>query len=96
MADNKRCWKIIYSRYEGLEKKALDLVNEELGSYIIRDAGVYSLYVLPCEKADEAVIDTNAVILGVYAENARIRQYIKEDEIPEEAPATEEETNPEE
>lgn len=83
MADNKRCWQIVYSRYEGLEKKAVDLVSTELGSYIIRDAGVYSLHVLPCAKADEAVIDTNAVILGVYGENAHIRRYIEESEIPE-------------
>ena len=83
MADNKRCWKIIYSRYEGLEKKALDLVSAELGSYVSRDAGVYSLYVLPCEKAETAVIDSSAVILGVYSENALLRRYIEESEIPE-------------
>ena len=75
MADNKRCWKIIYSRYEGLEKKALDLVSEELGSYINRDSGVYSLHVLPCERVEEAVIDCHAVILGVYRENPLLQKY---------------------
>lgn len=83
MADNKRSWKIIYSRYEGLEKKALDLVSEELGSYINRDSGVYSLHVLPCERVEEAVIDCNAVILGVYAENSLLQRYLREEEIPD-------------
>lgn len=42
---DKRSWQIIYSDYSGLQKKAVDLVYNELGSYILRDKGVYTLHV---------------------------------------------------
>lgn len=80
---DKRNWKIIYSRYDGMEKKAVELVYTELGSYILRDEGQYAIHVLPCERADVAVIDKNSVIIGVYEENSLVRKYVKEDEIPE-------------
>ena len=80
---DKRNWKIVYSNYEGLEKKAIDLVYSELGSYILRDAGQYALHVLACERVDKATLDKNAVIIGTYDANPFIREYIKEEEIPE-------------
>ena len=43
-------WKIIYSSYEGMEKKAVHLLSKEAGKHLIRESGVYRIYVLPCEK----------------------------------------------
>lgn len=83
MSTDKRNWKIIYSDYSGPEKKAVELINKEMGSIILRDAGAYTLHVLECEKADRAVTDKNAVILGTYYENEIIRNYINLSEIPE-------------
>ncbi len=80
---DKRNWKIIYSGYEGMVKKAVDLVYSELGSYILRDYGQYAIYVLPCESVEVAKIDKNSVIIGVYEENSLVQKYVKEDEIPE-------------
>ena len=80
---DKRNWKIIYSSYEGMVKKAVDLVYSELGSYILRDSGQYALHVLACERACEATVDKNSVIIGVYKENPLVQKYIKEEEIPE-------------
>ena len=80
--NDKRNWKIIYSNYTGMEKKAVELVYTELGSYILRDSGQYALYVLPCEKVGEAVVDKNSVIIGTYDENKLVREYVNEEEIP--------------
>lgn len=80
---DKRNWKIIYTRYEGMEKKAVDLIYSELGAQILRDPGQYAIHVLACERAECAVIDKNCVVIGVYSENPIIQRYVKESEIPE-------------
>ena len=80
---NKRNWKIIYSDYSGGEKKAVELVSKEMGSFILRDKGNYVIHVLSCEKEGKAVIDKNVVVIGTYEESAIIRTYIKEEEIKE-------------
>ena len=78
---NKRNWKLIYSSYKGMEKKAVELISKEMGALILRDQGRYTIHVLACEKEENAVIDGNAVVIGLYAESQRIRQYISAEEI---------------
>ena len=78
---DKRNWKIIYTSYKGMEKKAVELINKEMGALILRDAGIYRIHVLPCEQVNNAVIDKNVVVVGLYDENEIIRKYIKKDEI---------------
>lgn len=80
---DKRNWKIIYTKYEGMEQKAVDLLYGELGALILRDPGLYTIHTLLCEQADAAQLDRNAVVVGLFEENAIIRQYIKKEEIPE-------------
>ena len=58
--NNKRNWKIVYSGYSGVEKKAIDLIYKEVGALILRDTGCYTLHVLACEKAENAVMDKNS------------------------------------
>ena len=53
----KRNWKIIYSDYSGMEKKAIELVSKEMGALILRDKGVYTIHVLACEQEKNAVIE---------------------------------------
>lgn len=79
---DKRNWKIIYSDYSGMEKKAVELVSKELGGLILRDKGVYTIHVLACEKECNTVIDKNVVVIGTYNESDIIKKYIKEEEIP--------------
>lgn len=79
---DKKNWKIVYSNYTGTEKKAIELVNREMGSYILRDAGIYTIHVLPCEHESCAVLDTNCVIIGKYGDNKLLQKYISSDEIP--------------
>ena len=77
----KRNWKIVYSSYFGLQKKAIELIYKEMGACILRDKGRYTIHVLACEKADTVVIDKNAVVIGLYSENKIIQKYINADEI---------------
>ena len=73
---DKRNWKIIYSNYSGPEKKAVELVNQEVGALILRDKGAYTLHVLTCEKAVSAVIDKNVIVIGRYDDNEIIKEYL--------------------
>ncbi|MBO5898785.1 MAG: hypothetical protein J6R04_07225 [Clostridia bacterium] len=75
-------WKIVYHKYEGLEKKAVDFLSKEAGKYLIRENDLYRLYVLPCEE-EGAQIEQNAFVIGTWQESATIRAYVKEQEIKE-------------
>ncbi len=78
---DKRNWKIIYHTYSGMEKKAVELISKEMGAQILRDQGRYTLHVLPCEKEKNAVLDRNAVVVGLHEESALIQKHIKAEEI---------------
>ncbi len=80
---DKRNWKLIYSDYSGAEKKAVELIYREMGEQILRDPNVYVYHVLACEHVTKAVVDKNAVIVGVYSENPLIQKHIAASEIPE-------------
>lgn len=75
-------WKIVYSKYEGMQKKAIELLSKETGKHVIREEGVYTLYVLPCEQ-EGAEIEKNAIVIGLYAESKTIQAYVREEEIKE-------------
>ena len=75
-------WKIIYSKYEGISKRAVNLLNKELSSSLIRESGVYKIYVLPCER-EGAEISKNAVFVGTYGDSEVIRSYVDISEVPE-------------
>lgn len=74
-------WKIIYTDYNGIEKKAIHLLSKEVGAYLIREPNVYMLYVLPCEK-EGCEVSKNAFFIGCYHESRTIRQFVAPDEIP--------------
>lgn len=78
---NKRNLKVIYSNFAGPEKKALELINKEVGAIVCRDAKVYTIHVLPFEK-DGCAIDKNIIAVGCITENQTIKKYISESEIP--------------
>ncbi len=78
---DKRNWKIIYTSYAGMEKKAVELIYKELGAQILRDQGRYTLHVLECENAKTASLNKNAVIIGLYDENPLIQKFIERNEI---------------
>lgn len=79
---HKRSWKILYTNYKGLEKKAVEFLSAEIGKFINRDNGVYTLHVLPCEMVGNSA-EENAVIIGTYDECDQIRALVSRDEVPE-------------
>ncbi len=75
-------WKMIYTEFEGMTRRAVELLNAELGKYIIRETGLYSLYVLPCVKESECErIDENAVLVGEYDKSPEIQKHVKPEEL---------------
>ena len=76
-------WKIIYSgNYEGITKRAINLLSKEAGRLLIREEMVYSIYVLPCER-EGCEVSKCAFFIGLYDESDTIRRYIAPDELPE-------------
>ena len=45
---DKRNWKIVFSSYSGMEKKAVELIYKEMGALILRDQNRYTIHVLEC------------------------------------------------
>ncbi len=76
-----RNWKIVYSSYEGVEKRAIEFVSRELGERIARDPGIYSIHVLAVEGVG-APLDRNAVVVGTYADNPVLRRFLSRDDVP--------------
>ena len=81
---NKRDWKLLYSSYSGMQKKAVDLVSAEVSKIICRDKGVYTLHVLACEKFSIGYdSNTNLIAVGLYEENPLAQRVADKSEIPE-------------
>lgn len=74
-------WKIIYSRYSGAAKRAVNLLSKEAGQFLIREEGAYCIYVLPCER-EGCTLKKNNFIIGIYEESPTLRQYLSSDEVP--------------
>ena len=73
-------WKILYDKYDGLEKKAVDLLSKEAGRYLIREDNLYRIYVLPCEKSG-AKIEESAIVVGLWQESETVKKYVKKEEV---------------
>lgn len=75
-------WQIVYPKYEGLTKRAVEFLNKELGKLLIRESGLYILHVLPCiRESEDLKIEGNAVIVGTYGESALVRKLVSDEEI---------------
>ncbi len=80
--EKNRSWEIVYTDFSGMERKTVELLEKDVGSYILRRKGVYTLYVLPCYKEGEKAIEKNAFVVGTYEESALVRAFVKKEEIP--------------
>ena len=76
-------WKIVYTSYEGITKRAINLLSKEAGKYIIRENGVYRLYVLGCEKEENFDMSKNAFFVSCYNDSKIIQKYVEPTEVPE-------------
>ena len=68
---HNRNWKLIYGSYAGLEKKAIELINKEMGALILRDPGRYTIHVLPLEQDGGGVHACVGQDAGVHRQNVR-------------------------
>ena len=75
-------WKIIYSNYEGVAKRAVQLLSKEAGRYLIRENGVYRIHILPCEK-EVCEVSKNAFFIGCYKDSPTIQRFVDAKEIAE-------------
>ena len=74
-------WKIIYTKYEGILKRAVNLLSRDAGALLIREPHVYRIYVLPCEK-EGCAISKNAFFVGCYDDSKEIQKYVAKEEVP--------------
>ena len=74
-------WKIIYASEGIIAQKALQLLYKEAGQHLIRESGVYRIYVLPCEK-EGAPFSKNTILMGLYKDSAEIAKFISPEEVP--------------
>jgi len=86
-------WKIIYSSEGQIVSRALQLLYKEAGQNLIREAGVYRLYVLPCEK-EGSEYAKNTILLGLCEDSSEIPKYVDASEIPKEGFAVKVMENP--
>ena len=80
----RRDWKIVSGSLEGPEYRAVQLVNAELGRFLVRDAGVYAIHTLPVVRAGDSrpIPGRNEVIIGTPENNPRLAGYVARSEIP--------------
>ncbi len=74
-------WKIIYTDYSGITKRAINFLFKELSAYVLREAGVYKPYTMPCEK-EGAPLFKNNVFISLYNKSKTIQSLVKEEEVP--------------
>ena len=84
IASVDRTWKVVYGTAEGPEGRALELLTSEVGSVYVRDPGVYTLHVLPCERAGTSTVPkmTNAFVIGTLQSNAELAKLLKPGDVP--------------
>ncbi len=78
----QRDWKIVYTAYEGIVQKAVNLISREVGAHLIREEGVYRLHILPCER-EGAEYPNNAFFIGRYEDSPTMQHYIEPAEVPQ-------------
>ena len=75
-------WKIVYTKYDGITKKAVNFLSKEVGACVIREPNVYRIYILPCEKEGCEILK-NTFFVGCYDESEEIKKYVDRSEIPD-------------
>lgn len=92
---DKRNWQIVYNDYSGMQKRAVELISKEMGAQILRDKGIYTIYVLPCVEEKKAELNKNSVVIGLFDESEIIKKHIKADEIKQDGYVVKVMNNPE-
>lgn len=77
-------WQVVYGSCRGIEGRALELLTAEVGRHVLRDPGIYATRVLPLVDAGEfaGAPTTNLIVIGTWAGNRVLADYVKEADIP--------------
>ncbi len=79
---NLNDWKIIYTRFEGVARRAISLLSKDVGGFMLRNLGEYRILVLPCEK-EGCAVTKNAFLISRYQDSEIIPKFVNKDEVPE-------------
>ncbi|MBE7019802.1 MAG: hypothetical protein E7413_08040 [Ruminococcaceae bacterium] len=79
-------WQIVYNNFKGPERRAIEFLNKEVGKRVLREEGIYSIYVLPIIKEAIGIdLAKNTILISQWQDSALIQQYVNEDELTEDA-----------
>ncbi len=77
-------WEIIYTSFSGMSRRAVEFLNKEMGQYVLRQLGEYSIHVLPINKeTDNQTIENSAIVISLYNDSKLIQKYVKPNEFKE-------------
>ena len=66
-------WEIIYNNFSGMERHAVEFLNKEMGQYVLRQLGEYSIHVLPINKETENYqIEKSAIVISLYKDQVNM------------------------
>ena len=77
-------WKVVYSSAEGPQLRALQVLTERIGAYVLREGHLSTAFVLPLEKDGGEPVNTkrDVIVVGVPSENATLRRLLGGSSVP--------------
>ena len=77
-------WKVVYSSAEGPEGRALEVLTERLGAYLLREGHLSTTFVLPLEKVGGEPVATkrDMIVVGIPSENAVLKSLLGKTAVP--------------
>lgn len=82
---SRRDWKMVVGSMDGPQGRAVQLINAEMGRFIVRDPGIYAIHTLPVVLADDPreIPGRNRILIGTLVNNAHLARWVKPGDIPE-------------
>ena len=74
-------WKLIYNSFDGMQRRAVELIHKQLGARVLRDGNTYTIHTLPIEP-EGAPLARSTVVVGRYDQSPLIRAHIDRRDIP--------------
>ncbi len=77
-------WKVVYSSAEGPEMRAIEVLTERIGAYVLREGHLSTVFVLPLEKDGGEPVNTkrDMIALGVPDKNATLKALLGKTSVP--------------
>ena len=77
-------WKVVYSSAEGPEGRALQVLTERIGAYVLREGYLSTVFVLPLEKDGWEKVETkrDMIVIGMPEKNATLKALLGDKAVP--------------